>query len=111
MRTSLFLLPVLFLAACANLEVNAYRTLATTATVVDATMQGWGDYVKAGKSNADEEALVKKAYVAYQVSMRTARVTVESYHLTKDATALSRVLDALDAAKNALIEQIYSFKL
>lgn len=110
MRTSLFLLPILFLASCATMEVNAYRTLATTTTVVDGAMNGWGDYVKAGKSNKDQEAVVKKAYEAYQASMRTARATVESYFRTKDTTSLSRVLDALDAAKNALIDQIYAFK-
>lgn len=111
MRTRIVLLPLLaWLVGCANLEQNAFRVIGTTVTIVDGAMSGWGDYVRSGKASAEEEAVVKQAYTTYQVSMRTAKAAIESYRITPDAAALSRVLDALDAAKNSLIDAIYAFK-
>lgn len=111
MRLRIAILSLLvLLVGCANLEQNAFRSIGATATIVDGAMMGWGDYVRSGKASVEEEAIVKQAYTTYQASMRTTKAAVESYRITPDAAALSRVLDALDAAKNLLIDAIYAFK-
>lgn len=113
MKTVLTLPLLLWLTACAGIatyEQNAFRVIGTTATLVDGAMQGWGDYVRAGKAKPEEEAVVKQAYLAYQASMRTAKAAVESYRVAPNNDSLLRILDALDAAKNSLIDAIYAFK-
>lgn len=113
MNKLLAIVPLVLLTACAsiaNFEQNAFRVIGATATIVDGAMNGWGDYVRAGKAKPEEEAVVKQAFLAYQASMRTAKAAVESYRVTPNNDSLSRILDALDAAKNALIDAIYAFK-
>src|SRR5512146_2370633 len=61
------------LTACANLETNAYKVLASTATVVDNSMNAWGDWVRAGYATPDDEVRVQQAYEKYQATMAVAK--------------------------------------
>lgn len=110
MRKLLLLLPVMWVLGCATFETNTYRVLAVTAHTVDATMNGWGDYVRAGKASAEQETAVKNSFHHYQATMQVAEAMVGSYRASGDRAAVSRALDVLDAAKNSLIDLVYSFK-
>lgn len=90
--------------ACQNLEKNAYRTIGTTAVLVDGAMNGWGDYVRAGKASAEDEAAVKATYQKYQRSMATLRSAVVAYKTAPEGqAALETALQAVSAASGELI--------
>lgn len=68
------------MVGCANPEVTAYRAVGVTA-VVDGAMNGWGDYVRAGKASDKEQTAVKSAYEKYQKAMaiaKTAAITIKT---------------------------------
>ena len=97
---------VLFLTACASLESNAYKIIGATAVSVDAAMNGWGDYVRAGKANSDEQNRVRSAYEQYQLAMKGTHSAIIAYRERGDKSILEIQLDILDATKNTLIELI-----
>ena len=103
------LLVVACLSGCATAESAAYRTLGATAYVVDGAMNGWGDWVRAGRATPAQEASVKAAYERYQAAMRVARAAVTAYKTAPDRPALDRALDAVDAARVALIGLLHVF--
>lgn len=106
------LLFALWLPACSTLEINAARTLGTTAYAVDAAMNGWGDYVRAGKATKPQEESVRQMYLSYQRAMGVAEVAVREYYRAAATTTpptdaskqqLKQVLRALAAASGDLI--------
>lgn len=105
--TVMMVAALFFSVGCANLETNAYKTIGATATLVDATMNGWGDYVRAGKASPQDETTVKAIYLKYQQSMRVAQAAVMSYRLQPtNAPALNIAIDALDASRIELVTLI-----
>lgn len=101
------LIALMIFTGCATLETNAYRIIGSAAVLVDGAMNGWGDYVRAGKASATEETQVKATYEKYQVAMRAARAVVGQYRAgASDGDALNQALDILDASKNQLITLI-----
>lgn len=82
----LFLL-VLAVSGCATAEKNAYRTLATTSTLVDKAMTTWADYVVKGLANEQDELKVRKAYATYQKAMVASKLAVYSYRSSKKENA------------------------
>lgn len=101
----------LLIAGCASVETTSYKVIGVTTVSVDAAMNGWGDYVRAGKATFDNESAVRSAYGQYQAAMRTAQAALQAYQAGKDKATLDRALDVLDAMKNALINQIVKAKL
>ena len=97
--------------ACASLETNAYKVIGTTAVTVDAAMNVWGDFVRAGKASLDDQAVVRGAYEKYQKAMATTKVVVATYQTSQDKNALNLALDILDATKNDLIDAIQKGQL
>jgi hypothetical protein len=81
------------------------------AVTVDAAMNGWGDYVRAGKATAADEEAVKSAYEKYQAAMRTARAITHSYldSGAVDSAPLIEAIRALDGAKTELLALINLF--
>jgi len=113
MKNQIQLLVLMAFAAtgCITLENNAFKVVGTTAHVVDAAMNGWGDYVRAGKATPADQATVKAAYEKYQQAMQTTHVAISAYQVSKDKTALNAALDVLDACKNDLVDLIQKRKL
>lgn len=97
--------------ACVSLETNAYKVIGATAVTVDAAMNGWGDFVRAGKASNDDQAVVRSSYEKYQKAMSASRTAVATYRVNKDKTALNLALDILDATKNDLIDAIQKGQL
>jgi len=97
------LLVLLLFSGCATTETNSYKIIGSIAVTVDAAMNGWGDYVRAGKASAEDELVVKGAYQQYQEAMRVAHSAVNLYLVDKNRPALELALDTLMANKNALV--------
>lgn len=111
--TSLLMAGLLvFATGCASWEKNSYRTLATTSTMVDATMNAWGDYVRSGMATTADEDTVRKAYKKYQQAMATARVAVEvarAAESSQSKDAASKALDGVSACTSEIIALIQRF--
>ena len=96
---------------CANPERTAYVSTGVVAITVDNAMNGWGDYVRAGKATPEDELKVKAAYGKYQTSIRAVKAAVlSSRNSPDDQAAFLTALNALDAAKIELINLIISLK-
>src|SRR5687767_6781971 len=97
----LFALAVMLaLSACANLERNAYRTIGTIITTVNGAMDGWRDYVHAGKATPVEQAKVKEIYHRYLGALGVAEAAVDAYYDAVEAKLPAdrpRMLTALRA--------------
>lgn len=91
---------------CANPEQTAYRVIGTTIVSVDAAMNGWGDYVRAGKATPEEQMSVRTAYEKYQNAKRAAQAGIMAYKVNPDRATLDIVLDALDASRIELMALI-----
>jgi hypothetical protein len=100
----------LLCAGCKSPEVAAYRTVGGVAATVDAAMNAWGDWVRAGKATADDETRVRSAYIKYQNAMQVAKAAVLSAK-EQPATAApySVIVSTLAASADPLVELIYSF--
>ena len=108
MKQLISLVALVWLVGCASTpETIAYRVIGSTTIGVDAAMNGWGDYVRVGKATPQDEVVVKKVYESYQQVMRTTKTVVMSYKMgVADQTALEKALDAVEAAKNELVNLI-----
>ena len=92
-----------YLCGCASLETNAYKTIGSTAVAVDASMNAWGDYVRAGKSTVAQEQQVRAAYAKYQQSMKTTQKLVTAYRAAPtNKPALELSMTALNEAVTLL---------
>jgi len=96
------------LMGCSTVEQGAFRTVGTTTTLVEAAMNGWGDYVRAGKATDAEQARVREAYAKYQGVMRVARAVTLSLKTGQDAgnPQWLIVLDTVNASANDLFALI-----
>jgi len=107
----LALLTLALAIGCSSPQQAAYRTTGSVVITVDAAMNGWGDYVRAGLSKPDEEAKVKAAYEKYQGTIRLARTLTDSFvNNAGDKDTLNVAFTAVDQAKNQLIDLIQSFR-
>jgi hypothetical protein len=107
MRTAITLIGLMWmLVGCTTFEQNTYKTLGTVAITVDATMNGWGDYVRMGKATPEQEQSVRDAYGKYQIAMRLANTAITTYRLSGDKPALETALAALNSAKDEIITLI-----
>jgi hypothetical protein len=99
------LLPAGAITACKSPEQGAYRIVGSTVTLVDTTMNIWGDYVRAGKATDAQQAQVKALYETYQAAMRTVKAAVLSLKTTSttDQATWLNVTQAMDAAANDLV--------
>lgn len=98
-------------AGCATPELAAYRTLGTTTVLVNAAMNGWGDYVRAGLATPDDQIRVRGAYEKYQASMRVAKSVALAM---KDSGAINdpvwmQVVNAVTKSANDVINLIAKF--
>ena len=78
-RISIAIIAVCLLVGCASPEQGAYRSIGTIATLVDGSMSGWGDYVRAGLASTQDEILVRGMYNEYQEAMSIAKGAVNAY--------------------------------
>ena len=100
----------IWLTACATVEQGAYRTIGATVTLVDASMNGWGDYVRAGKATDAQQAQVRALYLKYQGAMRVAKVAIISLKSSPaDEAQWLTISTAFSAAANELIQQLKPF--
>jgi hypothetical protein len=105
--TPLFIAAIISMSmACVSFESNAYKVIGFTAVTVDGAMNGWGDYVRAGKATQAEQGNVREAYVTYQKAMRIAASSVNSYRVTKDKSSLDAAILALSASQTGIIDLI-----
>lgn len=99
------------MGGCQNPERTAYQTTGVVVFSVDAAMNGWGDYVRAGKASAEDEAKVKAAYEKYQAIVRTQRsVVLAAVNSPEGEAAFTTALNAIEAARIDLINLIVSLK-
>lgn len=96
---------------CQNPERTAYQTTGVVVLSVDAAMNGWGDYVRAGKASVDDQAKVKAAYMKYQEIVRTQRALVlSSINRPDNESAFFTAMNAIDTARIDLINLIVTLK-
>lgn len=105
----LLLIPFLF-TACGSPKLAAFRSVSAVAHTVDASMNAWGDWVRAGKATPDSEARVEAAYVKYQAAMAVVKSgVVAAEGQPADSPAYLAVPAALSAAASDLIALIDQF--
>jgi hypothetical protein len=66
-------------ATFTSVNDKAGKFLASTSTIVDGAMTGWGKWVSTGKATAEDEVVVKNTYVKYQTAMM---VATNAFHLS-----------------------------
>lgn len=94
------------LVGCATTpDEAAYKTLSATSHIVYASMQGWGDWVRAGKAKPMDEVKVKAAYEKYQGVMRIAHEAVLRAH-DSEGPDLNIAMQDVDVATKALVQTI-----
>lgn len=108
------------LAACATFDRNAYNTISTTTTTVEAARKSWVAYVTEQRAlqpdpvkRQDLETKVAKvgfAYGQYQQAMRAAKLAIDVYHSapTNQAPVLTAI-GALSSASGEIVGLIRSF--
>ena len=116
MKKLLLLVTLVCLMGCANLEQNAYRTIGTTAVLVDGAMNGWGDYVRNVKADgsvdasadlAKQELFVREAYSRYQKAMAAAAEVVRKYKAGEVSSGgLDLALQVVEATQFELVELV-----
>ena len=121
MRQLKFILPVLAMAclvACATFEGNAYKTISTISTTVEAARKSWVLYVTQQRTllanNPVEtqklEVQVAKVgviYAEYQTAMRAANDVISAYRAGKDTQgSVTLVINALSSASGNIIALI-----
>lgn len=101
----------LLLTGCGSTPtVAAYKAEGFVITGVDATMNGWRDYVVAGGATQTQVNSVKKAYGQYVDAQKVAKAALET--AIADPTKEDELLvanTAVSIAKNALIDLVHSF--
>lgn len=107
-RTNLLLMLPMMLAlasGCTAPRDVAGKTLVTTVQSVDAAMQGWGAWVRAGQASAQDEAKVKAFYERYQTAELAAENAYEAWCASGDAnkTGWDSAAAALRAAQKDLL--------
>lgn len=93
------------LTGCSTPEQTAYRSIGSIAATVDGAMQGWGEWVRAGRATDGQQAQVRKAYGEYQAVMRVARVAAMA---AKDYPAGEASYTAAIAAVSASADDLVS---
>lgn len=99
--------PISFVG-CGTPESIAYKSTAITVTTVDGAMNGWGDYVRAGKATDADQARVRSAYNKYRSALLIERDVIRTTAANPDATAVDLASQALAAASSDLIDLIQS---
>lgn len=106
----LMVLPMMLALAsgCTAPRDVAGKTLVTTVQSVDAAMQGWGAWVRAGQASAQDEAKVKAFYERYQMAELAAEKAYEAWcasphGATGEQSAWTTAAAALRAAQKDLL--------
>ena len=110
MRTVLTALMLALLTACATYKDNAGKLLASTALTVDATMRGWGAYVRLGKATDDQQAKVRAAYEQYQLAMQAAQAAFTVLIATGNQPAWTTASSTLTSKSTSLTALVQSFQ-
>lgn len=98
---------VVSLTACQTPEVTAYKTIGTTAVLVDASVQAYYQYRDAGNYNVELDGDIKRAYLAYQKTMAVARdLEVSFKNQELDKAVWEQIMEAAIAASDSLLELI-----
>lgn len=107
-KASITVLAFCLLLGCASPEQGAYRSIGTIATLVDGSMNGWGDYVRAGLASTQDEVLVKGMYEDYQEAMSIAKGAVNAYISDPDGKKdnLDRALTVVESVAGKLTGMI-----
>lgn len=74
-----------------------------------AAMEGWRDYVSAGKATKADEAGVRHLWERYQEAATIAEKAQKAYSETKDISQLQAAASVMSAAGQDLVEFIYGF--
>jgi hypothetical protein len=110
-RLSLLLLFPLLLA-CANLETNAYRTIGTFTTGVEAARQAFVGYENECRCvTQSQHDQVQALYLKYQAAMKLAQDAVVIYKASTapNADAMNIALNAATTAATDIILAIEAF--
>lgn len=90
----------------------AYKAAGTAVTAVDLAMNGWGDWVRAGKATDAQQAAVRKGYEAYQEAINIAEKATFAYYASAnhDPKALRAIMDAVVQAAISVIVVINNYR-
>lgn len=105
------MLLVFAVEACSS--AATYKAAGTAVTTVDLAMNGWGDWVRAGKATDAQQAAVKKGYESYQQAINIAEKATFAYYASanKDPKALRAIMDAVIQAAISVIVVINSYRV
>jgi hypothetical protein len=97
----------LALTGCGTPVNKVNQAVSATTTTVDAAMNSWGGWVRAGKATKEDERKVREAYVKYQAAMGAAEtLTIAALNAPEGQPALTKAISATSAASAELIALI-----
>lgn len=98
---------LMFSTGCGTPTNKINQTVAATTTTVDAAMNGWGGWVRAGKATKEDERKVREAFVKYQAAMGAAEtITIAVLNSPQEQPALNTAIAATASASADLIALI-----
>lgn len=101
--------PAPLLTGCASVQKTSHQAIGVTAVTVDAAMQVWAEYAKAGHAPAEQVAAVEDAYRKYFAAINTAIDIGKAAAASKDDAALTVALKLAGAAQANVIELVKQF--
>lgn len=100
-----------FLAGCGTTPTTRVNQVAGTVTItVDAAMDSWGEWVRAGKATVEDRIKVRSAYINYQNLTQIAEfAAVAALDNPDKQPAYVQALNAVIASHLELVKLIESF--
>ena len=96
---------------CATGALRTTQAAGTVSITVDAAMQSWGEWVRAGKATVAQRIKVRDAYAKYQGAMHAAEaVTLLAISTPGDKQSREVALNAVTAASAELVNLITNYK-
>lgn len=95
---------------CNTTQRTAYVAVGVTQSLAVGAMNGWGDWVRAGRATAGDQAAVRQAWERYQGAVRVAHsveLSLQGSLVTNDPVWL-QVTAAVGASSDELIALIKS---
>lgn len=94
---------------CGTPAAKTTQVAGTVTITVDAAMQSWGEWVRAGKAPVEDRIKVRAAYIKYQQAMQVAEIAaIAALNAPTNQPAYVTALNAASAASNDLVLLIQS---
>lgn len=101
--------PIVLTGCARDPATKTYQVVGTVTVSVDAAMESWGAWVRAGKAPVEDRIRVRAAYIHYQNAMQAAELAaISALNAPSNQPAYVTALNAASAASVELVNLIQS---